>query len=108
MGLTQREFAFLLGVDNGAQVSRYERHHHLPPLRTALACAVVLGVDVEELFAGIRAQVDTEVDARLQILKARLTAASGHVQRRSATGLDNRKLARLEEIRPQPIEPSPC
>jgi transcriptional regulator with XRE-family HTH domain len=36
-GLTQREVAFLLGWKNGAQLSRYEKRHTLPPLRTALA-----------------------------------------------------------------------
>ncbi len=51
-GLTQQDFAFLLGISNGAQVSRYEKGHHLPPLRTALTCEAVLGTPVSELFAG--------------------------------------------------------
>ena len=63
-GLTQREVAFLLGCRNAAQVSRYEKRHRLPTLRTALACRAILGVPLETLFAGINEKVDRETTAR--------------------------------------------
>jgi len=64
-GLTQSEVAFLLGWKNGAQLSRYEKRHTLPPLRTALACEAIFGVPAGELFAGLRKSVGREVSSRI-------------------------------------------
>lgn len=73
-GLTQREVAFLLGCENGAQVSRYEKRRRLPPLETALACEAIFGTPVSELFAGLSDAARKEVCKRLLALKARLEA----------------------------------
>src|SRR5947208_11233269 len=64
-GLTQSEVAFLLGCKTSAQVSRYEKQHHLPPLRTALACGTIFRVHLPELFAGIQESVDQEIAERI-------------------------------------------
>lgn len=71
-GLTQRELAFLLGCQNGAQVSRYEKRRRLPPLRTALAYEAALGVPVSQLFAGIYEEVSKEIEKRLAKLHVQL------------------------------------
>jgi transcriptional regulator with XRE-family HTH domain len=71
-GLTQQEVAFLLGCENGGQVSRYEKRHRLPPLETALACEKIFGVPVAELFAGLGQEVDKDIEKRRLELKARL------------------------------------
>src|SRR5437899_2282946 len=71
-GLTQREVAFLLGCQNGAQVSRYEKRRRLPPLQTALACEAVFGIPVSELFAGLRERAGKEIEKRLLELRSRL------------------------------------
>ena len=71
-GLTQREVAFLLGCQNGAQVSRYEKRRRLPPLRTALAYEAAMGVSVSQLFAGIYEEVSNEIEKRLAKLEAQL------------------------------------
>src|SRR5690242_18372054 len=71
-GLTQREVAFLLGCQNGAQVSRYEKRKRLPPLATALACEAVFGTPVSELFAGLRERVGQDIEKRLMELRSRL------------------------------------
>ncbi len=71
-GLTQREVAFLLGWKNGAQLSRYEKHHTLPPLRTALAYEAIFKIPVTELFAGIRNSVDRDIATRVDTLVAGL------------------------------------
>src|SRR5713226_5860932 len=75
-GLTQLEVAFLLGCENGAQVSRYEKRRRLPPLRTALACEAVFGVPVSELFAGMRDRANRQIGKRLLELRSRLQANS--------------------------------
>lgn len=75
-GLTQREVAFLLGCETGAQVSRYERRRRLPPLRTALAFEAIFGVPVERLFAGIRETVGANVEERIERLGTELQKQS--------------------------------
>jgi transcriptional regulator with XRE-family HTH domain len=71
-GLTQDEVGFLLGRRNGAQVSRYEKRHRLPPLETALACEEIFGVSVAELFAGVRQAVGRDIEKRRVELRLRL------------------------------------
>ncbi len=71
-GLTQQEVGFLLGSENGDQVSRYERRRRLPPLETALACEEIFGVPVSELFAGMRQSVRKDIAKRRLELKSRL------------------------------------
>lgn len=73
-GLTQGEVGYLLGCANGAQVSRYEKRHRLPPLETALAYEEIFGVPVGELFAGIRQAVGRDIEKRRVALRARLQA----------------------------------
>ena len=85
-GLTQRDVAFLLGCQNGAQVSRYEKRRRLPPLQTALACEAVFGIPVSELFAGLREKVGKEIEKRLLELRSRL-------QTKSSKGSEARAIA---------------
>src|ERR1035438_9624863 len=71
-GLSQDEMAFLLGSSDSAQVSRYEKGHHVPELRRALAYTTILGVPLAELFPGIQVSVKTEVEPRVKQLRAAL------------------------------------
>ncbi len=71
-GLTQHEVGFLLGRQNGAQVSRYEKRRRLPPLETALACEAVFGVPVSELFAGISEATNKDIRKRMLELRLKL------------------------------------
>src|SRR6202521_1706851 len=71
-GLTQQEVGYLLGRETGAQVSRYEKRHRLPPLETALAYEEIFGVPVSELFAGIRQSVGRDIGKRRLALRATL------------------------------------
>jgi transcriptional regulator with XRE-family HTH domain len=49
---SQGEVAFLLGLENGSDVSRHEQNRRVPSLDAALAYEVILGQPVAELFAG--------------------------------------------------------
>ena len=71
-GLSQNEVAFLLGRINGAQVSRYEKRRTLPSVETALACEVIFGIPVAELFAGVRDSIGKDVAKRRQELTSTL------------------------------------
>ena len=75
-GLTQGEVAFLLGWENSAQVSRYEKRRRLPPIDTALACEAIFGVPISELFAGVRDSSSHEVRKRMLLLRSRLQGAN--------------------------------
>ncbi len=95
-GLTQREVAFLLGCENGGQVSRYEKRHRLPPLRTALACEAAFGIPVSELFAGMRDQVNKVIEKRLAELRSRLHAKNSAGIKKSEVRLTEQKLRWLD------------
>lgn len=73
-GLSQGEVAYLLGCRNGAQVSRYERRRHMPPLRTALAFQAALDTPLSELYAGTYQSISKQVTARAQTLNVELQA----------------------------------
>ena len=72
-GLTQDEMAYLLGCQDGAKVSRYERLHRQPNLETALGCQVVFGVPAHELFPGMYKQVEQNIIPRAQLLSKQVT-----------------------------------
>jgi len=84
----------LLGFHNDAPVSRYEKGHHLPPLRTALAYNVILGVSLGELFSGIRLGIEKEVLPHIKELRAKLEK---RCTEHHATVRDLRKLRWLDE-----------
>jgi transcriptional regulator with XRE-family HTH domain len=75
-GLSQEEVAFLLGSEDGSQISRYEKRHRLPPLETALACEAIFGIPVSELFAGVREGIAKDIEKRRAELKHRLQVES--------------------------------
>jgi transcriptional regulator with XRE-family HTH domain len=67
-GLDQRDIAFLLGNSDGAHISRYEKHHRIPPLETALAFEAIFKVPVAELFAGLHEAAKCGVEGRARQL----------------------------------------
>jgi len=68
----------LLGYkDCGANMSRYERGHRLPSLRTALALAVILDVSVSELFGGLHTQLKKHIADRVGSLISKLEQKHG-------------------------------
>ena len=93
-GLSQSDVAFLLGSHNEAQVSRYEKGHHLPPLRTALAYTAIFGVSLGELFSCIKLGVEKELLPRIKELRTKLENRRKDHQ---ATAADLRKLRWFDE-----------
>jgi transcriptional regulator with XRE-family HTH domain len=69
--LSQREVAFLLGNQGGADISRYERFAREPSLETALALEVIFQRSASELFPGLYQKVEQEVTARAKGLASR-------------------------------------
>ena len=65
IGLTQREVAKVLGFFDESPVSRHERFEATPPLPIAIGYEIVFHVPVSEIFAGLRDQVQEDVESRL-------------------------------------------
>lgn len=71
LSLSQREVAFLLGVQSSAKVSRDERFVRETSLATALAYEVIYRRSVSELFDGLYRQVEGEIAVRAKTLAQR-------------------------------------
>lgn len=71
LALSQDEVAFLLGVQSGAKVCRYERFARAPTLETALAFEVIFQRPARELFSGLYEQVERRIAARAKSLTRR-------------------------------------
>ena len=88
-GLSQSEVAFLLGTGDGGQISRYEKGHRVPTLRTAIAFTTIFGVSQDILFAGIQLGLESEVLSRIKQLRIRLEKK---LQEHGDAAADSRKL----------------
>jgi len=85
-GLSQRDVAVLLGAEDSAQVSRYEKRRRLPSLETALAYEVILGASVSELFAGVKESIEKRIARRSPKFTPGLAAHGLSQKLRSLTG----------------------
>jgi len=94
IGLTQRELAEALGFYDESLVSRHERFESTPPLAIAIGYEIVFRVPVSEIFAGLRDQVQKDVESRLRDLRDVLGERS--VKDRGAMAV-GRKLMWLSE-----------
>src|SRR5690242_4794372 len=74
LGFSVKEIAFLLGVKNGSQVSRYEHFRRVPSLPTALAYHAIFRTSPPELFGGMYEKVAKEVAQRAKRLLRRVEA----------------------------------
>ena len=66
--LSQRDVAYLLGVNSSSKVCRYERFTREPGLYTSLAYEAIFRRPTSELFPGIFERIETAVKARAKRL----------------------------------------
>jgi transcriptional regulator with XRE-family HTH domain len=71
-GLTQDEVGELLGYTDGGEVSRQELSKGAPSLEVAIAYEIVLQAPISVLFAGVRADVERDIEPRLRKLETSL------------------------------------
>jgi transcriptional regulator with XRE-family HTH domain len=69
-GLSQADVAMLLGESSRHRVSDYERALAEPSLEAAIACEIVFGEPIAELFAGVYDEVELSVILRTHRLIA--------------------------------------
>ena len=98
-GLTQREFAFLVG---GASVSRIERFRQVPNLLAMHACALLFGVQAADLFPHPLGEVHKALKYRTSELYERLQGNSSKVTRTKLDFLEG-VLARLDRGDPDTV-----
>src|SRR5260370_2861261 len=96
VGLTQRELGYILGHCDERPVSRQERFQVRPSFETALGYEIVFRVPVSEIFAGLRDEVQEDVEERLAAFESDLQQRS--VKDRNANAIA-RKLIWLAERR---------
>ena len=68
LALSQDEMAFLLGIQDGATVCRYEAFDRNPSLETALAYEAICRRSLSELFPGLYQKIEQHVAARAKTL----------------------------------------
>src|SRR5689334_14117175 len=98
-GLTQQEFAFLVG---GAAVSRIERFKQKPNLLAMHACSLLFGVQAADLFPHPLAKVREELKHRTNELYERLQGNGSKINRIKLDFLEG-VLARLDRERSDPV-----
>ena len=81
-GLYQEHVARLLGGRTETIVLRHEKVQRVPTLQAALAYAVIYRVSVDELFAGLKEEVEKDVRKRAVKLldTVRSQQANAHLQ----------------------------
>lgn len=68
LGLSQDDIGFLMGLADGAAVSRYERRVRLPTLEGTLAIEAIYGRPTHELFPGVYEEIEALVALRARAL----------------------------------------
>lgn len=71
-GLSQADLSYLIAVERGSSVSRYEQGLRFPDLEVVLAMEIVLGAPARELYLGLSERTREEVAIRARELLERL------------------------------------
>lgn len=81
-GLTQVELARLLGLASRSAVSRIERAERVPTTATLIACGIVFGLAMPELFPSLHGDVEGAVKDAVVLLNEELTDLDDKVSKR--------------------------
>lgn len=71
-GLTQPELALLIGLTSSTAVSRIERSKRTPAAPILIACCMVFGAQVPDLFPSLHVEIEQTVIEAARILLAQL------------------------------------
>lgn len=93
----------VLGYPHQGPISRHEHFLDVPPLPIALGYEVVFRVPVSEIFAGVRDDVEDEIERRLEDLESVLGQRSARDRdamsvARKLMWLNERKSAAYESL----------
>ena len=78
-GLTQKELATLVGMRAASVISRIERGDRSPSLAMVVACQILFGVSVVEIFPALYDGLEEEVVTRSYALYDELQGISSRV-----------------------------
>jgi transcriptional regulator with XRE-family HTH domain len=96
--ITQRELAFLIGLQSGGVISRIEGEKRSPSLAGLLACEILFGASPRELFPGLFNELEDTVLRRATDLFEELQGNPSKETRAKLDFLES-VLARLESRR---------
>ena len=104
VGLTQRELGRVLDCLDEGTISKHETFRITPPLEIAIRYEIVFRVPISEIFAGLRDEVEKEVEDRLAELEEELGRHSARDRNAIATAqklvwLSGRKSGEYEIVR---------
>src|ERR1017187_5103425 len=71
-GLTQVALARLVGLASRSAVSRIERAERVPTTATIIACGIIFGLAIPELFPSLHEEIEQEVVSAAAALDAEL------------------------------------
>ena len=71
-GLKQKELAVLLGHRSATHVSRIERQERSPTLEFALACEILFGISLSDIFPDAHERTEDKLMRRVYALHQRL------------------------------------
>lgn len=101
--LTQEELAFLLGYCTKTAVSKLEGRMKKIPLRVALACHVIFGLELRELFPTLIEQVEETAVPRMHELYEKLERAKPTKKTAVKLALLSEALVRVAGAAPREI-----
>ena len=102
-GLSQRELADLLGFESPTHVSRLEHGKRVPGLETALACATLFGVSLDELFPQFAEKIGDELRERISRLHEGCLHATTPLEMRKRQLLDRVLQGEKDEPKPASV-----
>lgn len=91
-GLSQKEIAYLLGCEYGTKLSRYERFHRIPNLKTVLTLEIIYHTESKHLFEGMYNDLAYQLKKRAAILEER-------INQKPTTPVIEHKLRSLNKLR---------
>jgi len=102
-GLTQAEFAFLIGTKTHAAVSRFESRKAYPSLAEAIACSIVFDTPVLKLFPELYSKVHKFVLAQSEELYEKLQGNPSRVTRSKLDFLEGVRTRAHPHVRDMPV-----
>lgn len=75
-GLSQEDMAFLLGGTTGGMVCRHEKGNRIPDLETAIAYALIHGMEIQTLFNTLEEKAREQIERRAAQLLAAIPAGA--------------------------------
>lgn len=100
-GLRQDDIAFLLNLNGGYEISRFERMERLPRLDAAFGLQILFGTLPHELYPGLYTKVERTTRRRIRRLIAELEATPSDNNATYSRSVLAKTIERIDARRPR-------